>query len=120
MNLAVVSVAALEVAVFVSCVTPLNVGVLALAMAWIVGVYIGHMPINAVIAGFPTPLFLTLVGVTLLFALASARADGSPIGVEILDEPVADALPAACRERVPRVIAENESLLDASDAEYCQ
>jgi Na+/H+ antiporter NhaD/arsenite permease-like protein len=73
MNLAVVSVAALAVAVFVSCVTPLNVGVLALAMAWIVGVYIGHMPINTVIAGFPTPLFLTLVGVTLLFALAQTN-----------------------------------------------
>ena len=73
MNLAVVSVAALAVAVFVSCVTPLNVGVLALAMAWIVGVYIGQMPINTVIAGFPTPLFLTLVGVTLLFALAQTN-----------------------------------------------
>lgn len=73
MNLAVVSVAALAIAVFVSCVTPLNVGVLALAMAWIVGVYIGQMPINTVIAGFPTPLFLTLVGVTLLFALAQTN-----------------------------------------------
>jgi len=73
MNLAVISVAALAIAVLVSCFTPVNVGVLAIAMAWIVGVYIGHIPLNTVIAGFPTPLFLTLVGVTLLFSLAQCN-----------------------------------------------
>src|SRR3954447_24798034 len=73
MNLAVISVIALAVAVLVSCFTPLNVGVLAIAMAWIVGVYIGGIPLNTVIAGFPTSLFLTLVGVTLLFSLAQTN-----------------------------------------------
>jgi di/tricarboxylate transporter len=73
MNLAVISVAALAVAIIVSCVTTLNVGVLAIAMAWIVGVYMGGMSVNDVIAGFPTPLFLTLTGVTLLFTLAQCN-----------------------------------------------
>ena len=73
MNLAVISVIALAIAIVVSCVTTLNVGVLAIAMAWIVGVYIGNIPLNTVIAGFPTPLFLTLTGVTLLFALAQTN-----------------------------------------------
>jgi Na+/H+ antiporter NhaD/arsenite permease-like protein len=73
MNLAVISVAALALAVFVSCVSRLNVGVLALALAWIVGVYIGGMPINTVMGGFPSQLFLTLTGVTLLFALAQSN-----------------------------------------------
>jgi di/tricarboxylate transporter len=73
MNLAVISVAALAIAIIVSCVTTLNVGVLSIAMAWIVGVYIGGMRINDVIAGFPTPLFLTLTGVTLLFSLAQCN-----------------------------------------------
>src|SRR5580765_768595 len=73
MNLAVISVIALGVAILVSCVTTLNVGVLAIAMAWVVGVYIGHIPVNTVISGFPTPLFLTLVGVTLLFTLAQSN-----------------------------------------------
>ena len=49
MNLAVLSVAALVIAIIVSCVTSLNVGVLAMAMAWILGVYFGGMPINTVI-----------------------------------------------------------------------
>jgi di/tricarboxylate transporter len=72
-NLAVISVCALALAVIVSCVSRLNVGVLALALAWIVGVYIGGIPVNTVMAGFPGPLFLTLTGVTLLFALADTN-----------------------------------------------
>jgi di/tricarboxylate transporter len=72
-NLAVISVCALALAVIVSCVSRLNVGVLALALAWIVGVYIGGIPVNTVMAGFPGPLFLTLTGVTLLFALAETN-----------------------------------------------
>jgi di/tricarboxylate transporter len=73
MNLAVISVCALVLAVVVSCVSRLNVGVLAVALAWIVGVYIGGMPVNAVMAGFPSQLFLTLTGVTLLFAMAQCN-----------------------------------------------
>jgi Na+/H+ antiporter NhaD/arsenite permease-like protein len=70
MNLAHVSLAALVVAILVSCFTELNVGILALALAWIVGVYVGGMPLNDVIGGFPVSLFLTLAGVTLLFSQA--------------------------------------------------
>ena len=70
MNLAYVSLGALVVAILVSCFTELNVGVLALALAWVVGVYVGGMPLNDVIGGFPVSLFLTLSGVTLLFAQA--------------------------------------------------
>ena len=70
MNLAYVSLAALVVAILVSCFTELNVGILALALAWIVGVYVGGMPLNDVIGGFPVSLFLTLAGVTLLFSQA--------------------------------------------------
>jgi di/tricarboxylate transporter len=73
MTLAGLSVAALVIAIIVSCVTSLNVGVLAMAMAWILGVYFGNMPINTILAGFPTPLFLTLVGMTLLFSLAQVN-----------------------------------------------
>src|SRR5687768_3347091 len=73
MNLAVISVCALALAVVVSCVSRLNVGVLAIALAWIVGVYLGGMPVNTVMSGFPSQLCLTLIGVTLLFALAQTN-----------------------------------------------
>jgi Na+/H+ antiporter NhaD/arsenite permease-like protein len=73
MNVAALSVAALVLAIIVSCVTSLNVGVLALALAWIVGVYAGGMPVNTVMNGFPGQLFLTLAGMTLLFTLAQGN-----------------------------------------------
>ena len=70
MNLAHVSLAALVIAILVSCFTELNVGILAIALAWVVGVYVGGMPLNDVTSGFPVSLFLTLSGVTLLFTQA--------------------------------------------------
>lgn len=70
MNLAYISLGALVIAILVSCFTELNVGILSLAFAWIVGVYLGGMTLNQVIAGFPVALFLTLAGVTLLFTQA--------------------------------------------------
>ena len=70
MNIAYVSLAALVLAILVSCFTELNVGILALALAWVVGVYVGGMALNEVIGGFPVSLFLTLAGVTLLFSQA--------------------------------------------------
>ena len=70
MNLAWLSLGALVVAMIVSCVSEMNVGVLALALAWLVGVYAGHLPLNDVLGGFPVQLFLTLAGVTLMFTQA--------------------------------------------------
>lgn len=70
MDLAYVSLAALIIAILVSCFTELNVGILSLAFSFIVGVYFGGMKLDDVIRGFPTSLFLTLAGVTLLFTQA--------------------------------------------------
>jgi di/tricarboxylate transporter len=70
MNLAWVSIAALVAAVALSCTTTINVGVLSMVMALVVGVYLGGMSVEAVLSGFPTSLFVTLVGVTLLFSIA--------------------------------------------------
>jgi di/tricarboxylate transporter len=73
MSLAALSLAALVTALIVSCVSPINIGVLALVLAWIVGVYFGGMRVEQVLAGFPVSLFLTLVGITLLFAQAQSN-----------------------------------------------
>ena len=73
MNLAWISVAALALAIILSCVTTINVGVFAIALAWIVGVYFGGMPVATVMSGFPSALFLTLAGVTLLFTMAQCN-----------------------------------------------
>jgi di/tricarboxylate transporter len=73
MSLGALCLAALVVLIVVSCFTKLNVGVLGIAMAWIIGVYVAGLPGTTVIGGFPTALFLTLLGVTLLFSLAQSN-----------------------------------------------
>jgi di/tricarboxylate transporter len=69
-NLGWISVGALGCAILISCFTSLNVGVISLVLAWIVGVYLGGMPLGTVLEGFPVALFATLAGVTLLFSMA--------------------------------------------------
>lgn len=73
MNLAWLSLGALVFAIVLSCVTQLNVGIIAIALAWLIGVYLGGMPVKQIAAGFPAELFLTLAGVTLLFSQAQAN-----------------------------------------------
>ena len=70
MGLGAVTLGALALAIVLSCTSRLNVGLLALALAWVIGVYVGDLPLREVTAGFPVSLFLTLSGVTLLFAQA--------------------------------------------------
>lgn len=72
-SLAAISLTALLVALALSCTTTVNIGFLALVLAWIVGVYFGGMPAEQIIGGFPASLFLTLAGVTLLFAQAQVN-----------------------------------------------
>src|SRR5215510_5715038 len=73
MNLAIISLIALLVAIVISCTTKINVGFIALVCAWIIGVYLGGMDVRAIRSGFPTDLFLTLTGVTLLFSQAQVN-----------------------------------------------
>ncbi len=72
MDVATVSLLALLVTIVVSCTIRLHVGFLAIALAWLVGLY-ADIGANQVMAGFPTRLFLTLAGVTLLFSQAQAN-----------------------------------------------
>ena len=75
MSLGALTLGALALAVVLSCTTRLNVGLLAIALAWVLGVYVGDLPLREVTAGFPVDLFLTLAGVTLLFS--QARVNGT-------------------------------------------
>lgn len=78
MDLAWLSLAALLVVVIASCTIRLNPGVLAIVLAWIIAVWLAplfgvSLSIREVVAGFPVDLFLTLVGVTLLFTQAQVN-----------------------------------------------
>jgi di/tricarboxylate transporter len=73
MSPAVLALLALLLAIALSMTTRVNVGLLSIALAWVVGVFGAGMTAEAVIAGFPASLFITLAGVTLLFAVAKAN-----------------------------------------------
>jgi len=75
MELSVVSLLALLAVVVAGSFLPVNVGVLAIAVAFLLGVPLAGMKASAVASGFPAGLFLTLVGVTLLFS--QARINGT-------------------------------------------
>jgi di/tricarboxylate transporter len=72
-SLAAISLAALVLALVLSCTTTINIGFLAIVLAWIVGTFFGGMPLNEILGGFPTSLFLTLTGLTLLFSQAQVN-----------------------------------------------
>lgn len=67
------SLLALLVVVAASLTARLNVGVLSVALAWAVAVFAAGWKVDQVMAVFPSSLFLTLVGVTLLFGVAQAN-----------------------------------------------
>ncbi len=66
----ILSLAALAAVIALSCFTKINPGLLSLGLAWILGTWGARMRMEAIIAGFPTYLFIILVGVTYLFSMA--------------------------------------------------
>jgi di/tricarboxylate transporter len=73
MSPAALALLALVAALALSMTSRVNVGLLGIALAWLIGVYAAHMKVDAVIAGFPASLFVTLAGVTFLFAIAKTN-----------------------------------------------
>jgi di/tricarboxylate transporter len=71
MGLAELSLLALAVAVVIGIVRNVNVGPLSLAIALVIGYYIGGVKIRDLIAGYPVNVFLMLAGITYLFAIAN-------------------------------------------------
>jgi di/tricarboxylate transporter len=59
----------LAVMFIIATVLPINMGALALVAAFIIGL-LSHLPAKDIFAGFPADLFVTLVGITYLFAIA--------------------------------------------------
>jgi Na+/H+ antiporter NhaD/arsenite permease-like protein len=65
----IAAIVLLAVMFIIATVLPINMGALALVGAFIVGL-LAHLPTRDIFAGFPGDLFVTLVGITYLFAIA--------------------------------------------------
>ena len=68
------SILALTIVIIISCVNEeLHVGLLSIAFAIIVGAIFMNMRASDVVKGFPLSLFMILVGVTFMFAMAQVN-----------------------------------------------
>lgn len=70
MNPATLSLLALLAVIALSLTSRINVGIVAIALAFPVGIYAAGWRADALLGLFPSALFLTLAGVTLLFGIA--------------------------------------------------
>src|SRR5215212_11430482 len=70
MSAQLISIYALGAMFVVATLLPINMGVLAFVGAFLVGTLVAGQATKDIIAGFPGGLFLTLVGITYLFAIA--------------------------------------------------
>ncbi len=73
MSPALLSLIALLLVVAASLTSRVNVGVLAVALAWPIALFAADWKVEQLMAAFPSSLFLTLLGVTLLFGIAQAN-----------------------------------------------
>lgn len=69
MSAEIAAIAGLVVMFIIATVLPINMGAIAFVGAFVIGL-LSHMPAKEIFAGFPGDLFVTLVGITYLFAIA--------------------------------------------------
>jgi Na+/H+ antiporter NhaD/arsenite permease-like protein len=72
MSIALLSLIALAIAIVVSMFAGVNVGLLSMALAFLVGTYSG-MHAEQIVRAFPVDLFVILMGVSYLFSLAEVN-----------------------------------------------
>lgn len=72
MNIAVLSLVVLAVVVAIGFIKKINIGFAAVGAAYVLGIA-GGMSSSEIISGFNSSLFVTMVGVTFLFGLASVN-----------------------------------------------
>ena len=70
--------------IVLSLTSRVNVGVVAVALAWLVGTLGARLGTEAVLSGFPGSLFVTLLGVTLLFAAAEVNGTLGALAARLL------------------------------------
>ncbi|MEV0386630.1 SLC13 family permease [Nonomuraea sp. NPDC050643] len=121
MSTEVIALLVLGAVFLVATVRPVNMGALALVATFMVGTFVFGMSDKEILAGFPGTMFVILVGVTYLFALAmrngtvdwlvhaATRAVGGrialmPFGMFLIPAAITAigaAAPAACAITIP-------------------
>ncbi|MER6670837.1 hypothetical protein ABT256_40230, partial [Amycolatopsis japonica] len=73
MSIQLVTVVALALVFLIATVLPVHMGALAFVAAFVIGTVFAGESTDDIVSGFPGDLFVILVGVTLLFAIAKGN-----------------------------------------------
>lgn len=71
-------------AIVLSLTSRVNVGIVAIALAWLAGTFGARLGVDVILGGFPGSLFITLLGVTLLFAAAEANGTLAALAARVV------------------------------------
>jgi len=80
----VISLLSLVIAIIIGFWKNINVGLISLGFALIVGYYLGGIPVNTIISYWPIKLFFTTFGITLLFSIAKLNGTLEKISKTII------------------------------------
>ncbi len=72
-NIDMLSLITLVIAIIISIWKNINLGIMSLGLAYIIGHLIGGMKVKELVSGYPSSLLITLVGVTFLFGIAQSN-----------------------------------------------
>lgn len=83
MDIGILALGVLIATIFIGFRTGMNMGLLGLSAAFIVGHLVFGVTSAAIISGWPTKLFVTLLGMTLLFSIANTNGTLSLISEKV-------------------------------------
>jgi len=84
MLIEIISLLAIVVAIAIGFWRNINVGLIAIGFALILGYYVGEIPMNDIIGFWPTKLFIMTFGITLLFSIAKLNGTLEKISKTII------------------------------------
>ena len=82
MNMAIASLIALALAIVLGFVRKLNVGIVAIALAYIIGIAYG-LSAKDITGGFSSSMAMTMIGVMYLFSFVSKKGTRRDLSKEI-------------------------------------
>lgn len=84
MLIEIISLLAIVIAIVIGFWKNINVGLIAIAFAFILGYYVGGIDMNTIIGYWPTKLFIMTFGITLLFGIAKLNGTLEKISKTII------------------------------------
>jgi di/tricarboxylate transporter len=69
----IISILVLGLMFVIATIKPINMGLLGFVAAFLVGAFVADLNVSIIVGGLPIDLFVTLLGITLIFAIAQGN-----------------------------------------------